>query len=141
MFLKSLNEKVGFSLVEVLVSMAVLAVGIVAVTRLFPQGLRATRVAQERTIASELADSNLARMRMAGMDNLLGTIRASALYNTSAADTVYGGGSNNDGVIDGYTTTVTRAGAGLNDKLVRVTFSVEMPDGRLENFVTYVTQY
>jgi len=138
--LKSLNEKVGFSLVEVLVSMAVLAVGIVAVTKLFPQGLRATRVAQERTIASELADSNLARLRMAGMDNLLGTIRASALYSTSAADAVYGG-SNNDGIIDGYTTTVTRAGTGLNDKLVRVTFSVEMPDGRLENFVTYVTQY
>ncbi|MFA6243044.1 MAG: prepilin-type N-terminal cleavage/methylation domain-containing protein [Candidatus Hydrogenedentales bacterium] len=139
MFLKSLNERVGFSLVEVLVSMAVLAVGIVAVTRLFPQGLRATRVAQERTIAAELADSNLARMRMSGMDNLLGVIRASGLYNTSAADTVYGGGPNNDGIIEGYTTTVTRAG--LNDRLVRVTFSVEMPDGRLENFVTYVTQY
>ena len=138
LFLKSLNEKVGFSLVEVLVSMAVLAVGIVAVTRLFPQGLRATRVAQERTIAAELADSNLARLRMAGMENLLGVMRASALYNTSAADAVYGG-PNNDNIINGYTTSVKRAG--INDKLVRVTFSVEMPDGRLENFVTYVTQY
>ncbi|MBX7258572.1 MAG: prepilin-type N-terminal cleavage/methylation domain-containing protein [Candidatus Hydrogenedentes bacterium] len=139
LFLKSLNEKVGFSLVEVLVSMAVLAVGIVAVTRLFPQGLRATRVAQERTIAAELADSNLARLRMAGMDNLLGVMRASALYNTSAAAAAYGDGFTGDGVVEGFSTNITRAG--LNDNLVRVTFSVEMPDGRLENFVTYVTQY
>ncbi len=132
----------GFTLVEVLIALAIVAVGVIAVTRLFPQGLRASQVAQERTIASELAKGNFARVKMTGLDNLLGTLRDMGVNQIQSIDTVYGlytGDPN--GIITQTTTSISRTATGIDDRLVRVTYSVEMPDGRRENFVTYVTEY
>ncbi|MCC6696300.1 MAG: prepilin-type N-terminal cleavage/methylation domain-containing protein [Candidatus Hydrogenedentes bacterium] len=137
------REERGFSPIEVLIAMAILAIGIVAIMKLFPSGLRASRVAQERTIASELADSNLGRMRMTGVSNLLGMARANDLYKYSTANAVYTHGSQLDDshVIDGMATVVSRVAGPLDENRVRVVFSVDFPDGRRENFVTYVTDY
>jgi len=136
------REERGFSPIEVLIAMAILAIGILAVMKLFPSGLRASRVAQERTIASELADSNLGRMRMTGVSNLLGMARASALYNLDTAMDLYTEGyKDTSGAIDGMATVVSRVAGPLDENRVRVVFSVDFPDGRRENFVTYVTDY
>ena len=122
--------------------MAILAIGILAIMKLFPSGLRASRVAQERTIASELADSNLGRMRMTGVSNLLGMARASTLYNLDAAMGLYTEGYQDaTGAVDGMATVVSRVAGPLEENRVRVVFSVDFPDGRRENFVTYVTDY
>lgn len=122
----------GFTLLEVLIALAILAVGIVAAMQLFPASLRQSRMAAERTAAANLANSELSRLRAIdvgndfsswldrnGLDLLSTTERAYALYN-------------------GWSTTVQRT-AGLSDTY-RVTFSVQMLDGRRETFVTYVTR-
>ncbi|MCL4691959.1 MAG: prepilin-type N-terminal cleavage/methylation domain-containing protein [Candidatus Hydrogenedentes bacterium] len=136
------KEERGFSPVEVLVAMAILAIGIMAIMRLFPSGLRASRVAQERTIAAELADANMGRLRMTGASNILGMAKASALYNASTASGIYlDGRVDTTGAVDGHSTVITRVAGPLEETRVRVVFSVDFPDGRRENFVTYVTDY
>ena len=137
-----LRERRGFSPIEVLIAMAILAIGVMAIMRLFPSGLRASRIAQERTIAAELADANLGRLRMTGASNVLGMATASAIYNLSTASDIYlDGRIDANGVVDGYSTTVTRVAGPLEETRARVVFSVDFPDGRRENFVTYVTDY
>ncbi|HRK35761.1 MAG TPA: hypothetical protein PLJ47_14285 [Candidatus Hydrogenedentes bacterium] len=142
---KKLHNKEGFSPVEVLIAMGILAIGIIAVVRLFPSGLAFSRIAQERTIAAELAQSNLSRMRMAGASNLLGVAQAGTLYGFTASNSSYslGVGDRNpvDGVVGGYASSVRRVNGSGDQALVRVTFTVDMPDGRRENFVTYLTDY
>lgn len=136
------REERGFSPIEVLIAMAILAIGIVAIMKLFPSGLRASRVAQERTIASELADSNLGRLRMTGVSNLMGMARAATLYSASTAGSIYlDGRTDTSGILDGYSTVISRVAGPLDENRVRVVFSVDFPDGRRENFVTYVTDY
>ncbi|GMV91969.1 MAG: hypothetical protein AMXMBFR82_17470 [Candidatus Hydrogenedentota bacterium] len=136
------KEERGFSPVEVLVAMAILAIGIMAIMRLFPSGLRASRVAQERTIAAELADANMGRLRMTGASNILGMAKASALYGQSTASGIYlDGRVDTTGAVDGHSTVITRVAGPLEETRVRVVFSVDFPDGRRENFVTYVTDY
>jgi prepilin-type N-terminal cleavage/methylation domain-containing protein len=137
-----IRERRGFSPIEVLVAMAILAIGVMAIMRLFPSGLRASRIAQERTIAAELADANLGRLRMTGASNVLGMATASAIYNLSTASDIYlDGRIDSGGIADGYSTTVTRVAGPLEEMRVRGVFSVDFPDGRRENFVTYVTDY
>lgn len=143
--MRGIREKHGFSPVEVLIAMGILAIGIIAVVRLFPSGLAFTRVAQEKTIASELAGSNLARMRMAGAGNLIGLAQAGGLYSGAASATLYnmGVGQRNptQEIVGGYAASVRRMNGGEDQALVRVTFTVDLPDGRRENFVTYITDY
>jgi len=127
-----MRQKDGFTLVEVLVALAILTIGIVAAMQLFPASLRQTRAAAERTAAAHLANSELSRLRSIDvgqdftrwldrntLDTLSATERSYALYN-------------------GWSTTVQRVGASTDT--YRVTFSVQMLDGRRESFVTYVTR-
>lgn len=135
-------KNAGFSPIEVLIAMAILAIGIMAVVKLFPSGLQFSRIAQERTVAAELADANLGRMRMTGAGNLLGVARAGDIYNSSAGvELGTEGRVPREGLLDGYATVVQRSGGVLESKLVRVVFTVDLADGRRENFVTYVTDY
>ena len=127
-----MKEKRGFTLIEVLIALLILTVGILAAMQLFPAALRQSRAAAERTQASQLADSQMSRLRAMDvghdfarwvdrntLDTLSTTGRSYALYN-------------------GWSTTVQRTGA--DSDTYRVTFSVQMMDGRRENFVTYVTR-
>ncbi len=145
MLITKLRQNEGFSPVEVLIAMGILAVGIMAVVRLFPAGLAFSRQAQEKTIAAELAENNPARMRMSGASNLLGIAQAGSLYGNVAAANAYdlgaGGRIDTSNVVDGYSAAIRRVNGSGDQALVRVTFSVDMADGRRENFVTYVTDY
>lgn len=145
MTFKKFCENGGFSPVEVLIAMGILAIGIMAVVRLFPAGLAFARQAQEKTIASELAQNSITRMRMSGASNLLGVAQAGSLYgNVAAANAQYLGADGRvdaTNIIDGYSAAIRRVNGSGEKALVRVTFSVDMADGRRENFVTYVTDY
>ncbi len=122
----------GFTLLEILVALTILAVGIMAILQLFPMSLRQSQTAAERTTIASLARSELGRVRAGGVGNFLNqwaesnTVRA--LTEAQKAYSLY----------DSWRTTVQRI-AGEVD-LYRITFVVRMFDGREEKFVTYVTE-
>ena len=55
--------KQAFSLVEVAIALAVLAVGLLAIMGLFPQGLQASRDAADNTIAATIVQDLFSRIR------------------------------------------------------------------------------
>ena len=130
---KTYSRNSGFTLLEVLVAVAILGVGIMAVMGLFPQSLRAARAAAERNAAATAAGSELSRLR--ALDNI-SEIRAWINKNCEreldAAADVYA-------IYAGTRATVTRL-PGTQD-VFRVTYRVKMTDGRYESFVTYVTEH
>jgi len=130
---KAYSRKEGFTLLEVLIAVAILGVGIIAVMGLFPNSLRQARAAAERNAAATAAGSELSRLR--ALDNL-SEMRAWILKNCngslSAADKIYA-------VYDDAKASVTRL-PGTQD-VFRVTYRVKMTDGRYESFVTYVTEH
>lgn len=143
--MKQLRKNEGFSPVEVLIAMGILSIGIMAVVRLFPAGLAFSRQAQEKTIAVELAENNISRMRMGGAGNLLSIAQAEGLYGsiakTSSEDIGSEGRVDIGNIVDGYAASVRRMNGSGEQALVRVTYTVDMADGRRETFVTYVTDY
>ncbi len=131
------KHKDGFSLVEVIVAMAILGIGILAFMRFFPLGLRNVQIAQERSISSEIANDRMGRIQMAGPRELelTGVFGDTFnLTNIQAAEAAYG-----NYVFEGFTTTIQPMAGSEETGLKRVTFAVELPDGRRETYVTYIT--
>jgi len=62
-----MNNK-GFSLLELIIAIAVLAVGLVGVLQIFPIGLRASQAAGMMTKASFLAQNKIEDVKLAGFD-------------------------------------------------------------------------
>lgn len=60
--------KKGFSLLELIIAIAVLAVGLVGVLQIFPIGLRASQRAGMLTKASFLAQNKIEDVKLAGFD-------------------------------------------------------------------------
>jgi len=124
-----MKEKGGFTLLEVLIALAILTVGIVAAMQLFPYSLRQSRAAAERTAAAHLADSQISRLRAMDIgQDFSQWVDKNTPFQPGGADDLY----------NGWSTTVQRTG--INTDTYRVTFSVQMLDGRRENFVTYITR-
>ncbi|MDO8603129.1 MAG: prepilin-type N-terminal cleavage/methylation domain-containing protein [Candidatus Omnitrophota bacterium] len=60
--------KKGFSLLELIIAIAVLAIGLVGVLQVFPIGLRASQRAGMLTKASFLAQNKIEDIKLAGFD-------------------------------------------------------------------------
>jgi prepilin-type N-terminal cleavage/methylation domain-containing protein len=127
----------GFTLVEVLVALTILGVALIAVMKIFPESIKQTRKAAERQQVSFLAKTELGKLRAGGVGPLLTGWAANNAYRNPAA----AGGTYFDpvpGLYKSWTSTVKRISSDVD--LYRVTFNVEMFDGRRERFVTYVTE-
>ncbi|MCX5769430.1 MAG: prepilin-type N-terminal cleavage/methylation domain-containing protein [Candidatus Hydrogenedentes bacterium] len=130
---KSYSRNRGFTLLEVLVAVAILGVGIIAVMGLFPQSLRAARAAAERNAAATAAGSALSQLRaLDNISEMRAWINKNTMDGLTAAEAVYA-------IYDDTGASVTRL-PGTND-VFRVTYRVKMTDGRYESFVTYVTEH
>lgn len=125
------NEQ-GFTLLEVLIAVAILGVGIMAIMQLFPASLNQSRLAAERTAAATAANSELSRLRAinSGTD-MSDWLRQNMMHNLTAVDRAYA-------LYEGWRTTITRTSD--SEETYRVTFRVQMLDGRMETFVTYITK-
>jgi len=122
----------GFTLLEVLVALAILTGGIIAAMQLFPHALRQSRAAAERTAAANLANSELSRLRALDIGHdFTSWLDRNTLGTLAAADQAYA-------LYNGWSTTVQRTAGGGDT--YRITFSVQMLDGRRETFVTYATR-
>ena len=123
-FSRTKPRREGFTLLEVLIALGILMFGIVAVMQFFPTSLLQARMAVERTISAELANSTMSQIRAAGA------------YYLFYGDMV---SLNSVNEVDGlYSTTVQRLSGGPEVRLQRVTFTVTLPNDRTETFVTYV---
>ncbi len=58
------SKRSGFTLVELLVTLVVLLIGIYGMLRVFPRGYTAIEVSQQRTIAAQLAEAEIARWKL-----------------------------------------------------------------------------
>ncbi|MBW7863176.1 MAG: prepilin-type N-terminal cleavage/methylation domain-containing protein [Candidatus Hydrogenedentes bacterium] len=125
-------SRAGFTLLEVVIALTILAVGIMAVMALFPASLTQQRVAAERTVIASLARTQLSEVRTGGMGASLSEwIRGNAYRVVDAAARGYT-------LYDSWRASATRVG-GPGVELYRVVFSVRLNNGREEEFVTYVT--
>ncbi len=65
-----LKNGAGFSLLEVMIAVVVLGFGLLAIMHLFPIGLRASKVSQDTTVASFLAQAKIEELRNTGWNQL-----------------------------------------------------------------------
>lgn len=123
----------GFSLLEVLIALTILAMGVIALMRLFPASLRQAQVAAERTIVAELAGSWLGRVQAVGARQFFQNQGRAIAFTLTEAQRAYS-------VYMGTLTTLQRMSGASEVYFQRVTFAVQLPDGRRETFVTYIAQ-
>jgi len=127
-----MHSNAGFTLIEVIVALTILAVSIIAILQLFPESLRLSRTAHEQTTVASLARTELGRVRAGGVGSPLQSWAAqNALKQLTETQRAYA-------LYEGWRSTVQRIGGEVD--LYRITFSVRMFDGREEQFVTYVTE-
>lgn len=118
----------GFTLVEVLVALAILLTGILAVMIMFPQSLKAARLAAERSITSQTAHSVVSQIRATSADSLYNQrLLPELLTLQSDAANVYG-----------YSTSIARLAGASEVYLQRITFTVKLSTGNTETFTTFV---
>ncbi len=126
----------GFSLVEAIIALAILAVGLMALVRMFPLALRQAQGAAERTEVTQLADSRLGDIRAQNALHVLeyfpqytaGNTTLDALRSTKASYELY----------QGYAMSFQRTGGAGKAALTRVVLDIKLEDDRYERFVTYV---
>ncbi len=129
MISRGLRRGGGFTLIEVIVALAILLVGIVGVMQLFPVSLINSRRASERTITSQTAHSVLGQIRASSAEALFRGQIPLELIQFDNANAIYN-----------FSTTVEKLGGAAEVYLQRVTFTVSFSDGRSENFTTFVTR-
>ena len=75
MKMRKTNKSAGFTLVEVLAALAILGIGILGVTTLFPRALRDAQRASALTNSANYAESEFSRYRAKGFQGLYGKPR------------------------------------------------------------------
>jgi type IV pilus modification protein PilV len=65
-----ITRRTGFSLVEVTLAVAVVAIGLIAIIGLIPQGVQSSRDAADNTIAATIAHDALGELRSQPFDNI-----------------------------------------------------------------------
>jgi prepilin-type N-terminal cleavage/methylation domain-containing protein len=82
-----LQGKEGFSLIEVLVALVILAVGLLALAMFQVTAIRGNAVASKWTIATQLSQDRLERFRHVAWDNIVSSPAGG--YNTGTMQPVY----------------------------------------------------
>ncbi len=124
----------GFTLIEVLVAMVILAIGILGVTILFPAALRDSRRASGLTVASVYADSVIDTLRAQGYRSLAQLWPdGGAIEILRRADETY--------FLYGETDVrIIYLVSAVNDLYATVVVKIPFPDGRTEEYVSYIAR-
>ena len=118
----------GFTLLEVLVALAILLIGLVSVLAMFPRSLSMADTAQKKTTAAQNANKVMGEIAQQGADALYFNQIDPAIMNIPASTAPVGVN----------TTTQRYLGSDTNSKLQRVTITVSFPNGSTESYATYV---
>lgn len=118
----------GFTLLEVLVALAILLIGLVSVLGMFPQSLQLADTANKKTIASENATMVMGEISQLGADALYyEQIDPDLLTHDPDA-----------GAVGVMTTTQRMSTNPSGANLQRVTITVSFPNGSHQSYSTYV---
>lgn len=124
--------KKGFTLLEVVIALVIILVGIVGAQQLINRSLKSQLTAAEKQLAANLAASELALLQVGDLDGGFDAwLERNAVRNLTDSERVYA-------LADGWFAAVNALSA--NQDIYRVTFVVQMLDGRREIFVTYVAR-
>ncbi len=127
----------GFSLLEVLIALAILGIAVAFIVSFFPASLENTQIAAQRAVVSELAESSLNRFRTSGAEHLWESIaRLQDIYPMYLATGIYTTYS----LYEDYYTLLTPLRGAEDVFLQRVSFTVELPNERSQSFVTYIAE-
>jgi general secretion pathway protein I len=126
-----MNKK-GFSLLELIIAIAVLSIGLVAVLQIFPVGLRASQRAGMMTKASFLAQNKLEDVKLAGFDAI-----------TETPPRIPLSGKEGDLEWGIKIDSISLEGVESSNNMRKVTVTITWPDRnniRSKDFITYVTK-
>ena len=124
------NSQSGFTLLEVLVALAILLIGLTSILVLFPQSLSQAGTANRKSQSADAASAVLGEVSQLGADYLY--------YDQVDEELLH---EEDSGATFRYHTTTQRYQHGSADsKLQRVTYSVSYPNGTQQSFVTYVVK-
>ena len=87
----STNIKRGFSIIEVLVAVAVLSIGLITIIGLFPFSIQANKGAERQSLASSYARAKLEQMLITAYDEInTGTVEVKAALSNDPNNSAYG---------------------------------------------------
>ncbi len=139
-----MKPNAGYTLVEILVAMAILIFGVVAIMRMLPIALREAHLAGEQTVAAAQADSHLGVLRQRGAEDVLLLDRPDIdrvfTYDPNSTLPVMQRHAAANVLYTGWRYAVQRMEGANQVYLQRVTYTVELPNGRRESFVTYISR-
>jgi len=127
-----MKNKQGFSLLELIIAIAVLAVGLVGILQIFPIGLRASQRAGMMTKASFLAQNKMEDVKLAGFDAI-----------TELPPKIPLSGSDGDLEWAIKIDNVSLEGVELQDDMRKIIVTISWPERnttRSKEFITYVTK-
>lgn len=85
-----LKFKPGITIVEVIMAIAILVIGIMAIVSIFPTGMKLTKEGENLTIATQQAQAKLEELDGLNYDALgIGTVEAKHRLSQSQADNLY----------------------------------------------------
>ncbi len=126
-----MNKK-GFSLLELIIAVGVLAIGLVGVLQIFPVGLRASYRAGMITKASFIAQNKMEEVKMSGFDAI-----------SALPPKIPLSGEDDDFKWEIFIDDVDLDGLESSDDIRKLTVTVSWIDRnrtRSKDFVTYVTR-
>ena len=127
-----MNNKQGFSLLELIIAIAVLAIGLVGILQIFPIGLKASQRAGMMTKASFLAQNKIEDVKLAGFDAI-----------TELPPKIPLSGKDGDFEWAVKIDNISLEGVESSDDMRKVTATLTWPEGnttRSKDFITYVTK-
>ena len=125
-------SKKGFSLLELIIAIAVLAIGLVGVLQIFPVGLRASYRAGMMTKAAFLAQNKMEEVKMAGFEAI-----------TELPPKIPLSGTEDDFEWEIFIDELNLDGLETSDDVRKITIRLKWIDrsrARSKDFITYVTK-
>lgn len=124
------NHRDGFTLLETLIALVILATGMVSIMLLFPIAMERHRVSAVRTMTTSIAQTQLGALRAADTDaDFHQWLRDRQITVPEAPASDY---------VESWVVSSQPAGE-IDLGLYRVTIGLRLWDGRTEYYTTYVT--